>query len=115
MRSLLRLILRHHLFFIFLLMEGLSFTILIQYNRFHRAGFLNITRNIQGFTYNRMGNLKNYFYLRKINQELANENNLLLNQLDYYKQLVANNPAESADAQPGRKYTYIPARVINNS
>ena len=59
--------------------------------------------------------MKNYFYLRKINQELANENNLLLNQLDYYKQLVANNPAESADAQPGRKYTYIPARVINNS
>jgi rod shape-determining protein MreC len=115
MRSLLRFILRYHLFFIFLLMEGLSFTILIQYNRFHRAGFLNITRNIQGFTYTRLGNLKDYFYLRKINQDLANENNLLLNQLDHYKQLMVNYPVGVADSLPGRKYVYIPAMVINNS
>lgn len=96
-------------------MEILSFTILIQYNRFHRAGFLNITRNIQGFTYTRLGNLKNYLYLKKINQELANENNLLLNQLDQYKQLAVNYPIGISDSLPGRKYTYIPAIVINNS
>jgi rod shape-determining protein MreC len=96
-------------------MEILSFTILVQYNRFHRAGFLNITRNIQGFTYTRLGNLKNYLYLRKINQDLANENNLLLNQLDRYRQLLINYPFAPGDSFPGRKYTYIPARVVNNS
>jgi len=97
------------------MMEILSFTILIQYNRFHRAGFLNITRNIQGFTYSRLGNLKNYLYLRKLNQDLANENNLLLNQLDHYKQIQANNPFMLGDSIPGRKYAYIPGKVINNS
>jgi len=115
MKSLVRFIFRYQLVFIFLIMEILSFTILVQYNRFHRAGFLNITRNIQGFTYSRLGNLKNYLYLRKINQELVNENNLLLNQLDYYKQLLANNPVITGDSMPGRKYTYVPAKVLNNS
>jgi len=115
MRNLVRFILRYQLVFIFLVMEILSFTILVQYNRFHRAGFLNITRNIQGFTYSRLGNLKNYLYLRKINQQLVNENNLLLNQLDHYKQSMANNPMMTGDSLPGRKYTYIPAKVLNNS
>lgn len=96
-------------------MEALSFTILIQYNRFHRAGFLNITRNVQGFTYTRMGNLKEYIYLRKINQDLVNENNLLRNQLDHYKQIAGNYQVSTGDSIPGRKYVYIPATVINNS
>ena len=115
MRYILRFILRYHLFLIFIMMEILSFTILLQNNRFQRTQFLNIARNTQGLTYSRLGNLKNYLYLRKINRELINQNNLLLNQLDQYKQFLTNYPPLLNDSLPGRKYTYIPARVINNS
>jgi rod shape-determining protein MreC len=45
---------------------------------------------------------------------LVNENNLLHNQLDQYKQMTMNQPVLSATTT-GRKYTYTQARIINNS
>ena len=115
MRNLLQFIIRNHLFFLFLLMEILSFTLIFRYNRFHRAGVLNFASSVQGFTYSRVARFQEYVNLRKINQDLINENNLLHNQLDQYKQMVMNTPVLSASSYPGRKYTYTQARIINNS
>jgi rod shape-determining protein MreC len=95
-------------------MEILSFTLIFQYNRFHRAGVLNFASSIQGFTYSKVLRFQEYLNLRKINQELINENNLLHNQLDHYKQMAMNAPVLSTPST-GRKYTYIPSRIINNS
>jgi rod shape-determining protein MreC len=115
MRSLFRFIVRYHFFFLFLLVETLSVGILIQYNRYHRAGFINFTDNIQGFMFDRLGGIMKYTNLRKINQDLAAENNLLRNQLDDYNQLIRNDEIRRIDSLPGRLYTYTPAIVVNNS
>jgi len=96
-------------------MEALSFIVLVQYNRFHRAGFINLTSNIQGFFYDNMYGMKEYLNLKKVNQNLRMENNLLRNQLDQYNRLIENSYLVQNDSLPGRKYTYISARVINNS
>jgi rod shape-determining protein MreC len=95
-------------------METLSFTLVFQYNRFHRAGVLNFASSVQGFTYSKVVSFQEYLNLRKINQELINENNLLHNQLDQYKQMVMNTPVLSASS-PGRKYSYTQSKIINNS
>jgi rod shape-determining protein MreC len=115
MRNLLQFIIRNQLFFIFLLMEIISFTLIFQYNRFHKAGVLNFASSVQGFTYSKVARFKEYLNLRKINQELINENNLLHNQLDQYKQMVMSTPVLSAYSYPGRKYSYVQTRIINNS
>jgi rod shape-determining protein MreC len=115
MRNLLQFIIRNQLFFIFLLMEIISFTLIFQYNRFHKAGVLNFASSVQGFTYSKVARFKEYLNLRKINQELINENNLLHNQLDQYKQMVMSTPTLSAHSYPGRKYSYVQTRIINNS
>jgi len=114
MRNLLQFIIRYHLFFIFLLMEIISFTLIFQYNRFHRAGVLNFASSVQGFTYTKVVRFKEYLNLRKINQQLTIENNLLHNQLDQYKQMSLNTPVLSATL-PGRKYSYTQSKIINNS
>jgi rod shape-determining protein MreC len=115
MRSLFRFIVRYHFFFLFLLVETFSVGILIQYNRYHRAGFINFTDDIQGFMFNHLGGIRKYTNLRKINQDLAAENNLLRNQLDQYNMLLSNNEISRTDSLPGRLYTYTPATVVNNS
>jgi rod shape-determining protein MreC len=96
-------------------MEILSFTLIFRYNRYQRAGVLNFSSTIQGIAYSRVFRFKEYLHLHKINQELVNENNLLHNQLDYYKQILRDNPEMNDTDFPGRKFTYIPARIINNS
>jgi rod shape-determining protein MreC len=95
-------------------MEILSFTLIFRYNRFQRAGALNFASSVQGFTYSKVVRFREYVNLRTINQELVNENNLLHNQLDQYKQMTMNQPVLSATTT-GRKYTYTQARIINNS
>lgn len=115
MRSLFRFIVRYHFFFLFLLVETLSVGILIQYNRYHRAGFINFTDDLQGFMFDHLGSIRKYTNLRKANQDLAAENNLLRNQLDQYNLLLGNNQIRKFDSLPGRLYTYTPANVVNNS
>jgi rod shape-determining protein MreC len=115
MRTLLQFIIRYHLFFLFLLMEVFSFTLIFKYNRYQRAGILNFSSSVQGFAYSKVFKFREYLNLYKINQELVNENNLLHNQLDNYKQIVRNSPVMDETSFPGRKFTYIPAMIINNS
>ena len=115
MRSLFRFIVRYHFFFLFLLVETLSIAILIQYNRYHRAGFINFTDDLQGFMFDQLGSISKYTNLRKTNQDLAAENNLLRNQLDQYNVLLSNSEIRRIDSLPGRLYTFTPAIVVNNS
>ena len=115
MRSLFRFIVKYHFFFLFLLVETLSTGILIQYNRYHRAGFINFTDKIQGIMFDRLGGFRKYTSLRKINRDLAAENNLLHNQLDQYNRLLRNNEVRTIDTLPGRLYTFTSAEVVNNS
>jgi rod shape-determining protein MreC len=96
-------------------MEIFSFTLIFRYNRYQRAGVLNFSSSVQGFAYSKVFKFKGYLNLYKINQELVNENNLLHNQLDHYKQITRNSPVMDENHFPGRKFTYIPARIINNS
>jgi rod shape-determining protein MreC len=96
-------------------MEILSFTLIFRYNSYQRAGVLNFASAVQGFTYSKVSGFKEYLNLNKINQELVNENILLHNQLDHYRQILRNTPDMGETSLPGRKYTYVPAQVISNS
>jgi rod shape-determining protein MreC len=96
-------------------MEIISFTLVFRYNSYQRAGVLNFASTVQGFTYSKINGLRNYLNLNKVNQELVDENILLRNQLDHYTQVLRNSIETAETELPGRKYTYIPARVISNS
>jgi len=115
MRTLLQFIIRNHFFFLFLLMEIFSFTLIFRYNSYQRAGVLNFASAVQGFTYSRVTRFKNYLNLYKVNRELVNENILLHNQLDHYRQVLRNIPEMGETTMSGRKYTFMPAQVISNS
>ena len=115
MRNLLRLIVRYHFFFLFLLLEVLAIFMLVQRNNFHRARFINASRSVQGFFYVNLGGMKEYLLLRQINAELYKENTLLRNRLDDLEKQREKSSILRSDSIPGRQFAYIPARVINNS
>jgi rod shape-determining protein MreC len=99
----------------FLILEGLAFTILLRNNLFHNSWGHNFTQTLTGNYYEKMGNVKEYFSLREINRKLAGENAALRNQIEnVYKSddifFYAIN-----DTIHKQKYFYTTARVINNS
>ena len=76
---------------------------------------MNFKHAFEGNLSEKFLNLKDYMNLRKENKRLIEENNKLYNRLARYKNLNAENRVDSLDSMYMKQYTYIPAKVINNS
>lgn len=113
MRSLLRFLIRYHAFILFLLLEVLAIILVAQFNSFHKAKLFKIRHVILGGISKKYDNYASYFSLSKENKALVQENSRLYNLLpdDYYNPISESTP----DTSENNKYTFISARVINNS
>lgn len=115
MRSLLNFLLRIHFLLLFILIEVFSFTLLIKHNNFHKAKFVNFTRQLAGDFYTKTANLKQYLSLAEENKRLAAENNRLLNIIESTYKSDEIFFRSVNDTILNQRYQYTPARIINNS
>lgn len=115
MRSLLNFLLRIHFLLLFILIEIFSITLLVNNNNFHKARFVNFTRQLAGNFYNKTANLKQYLSLNEENSRLAEENNRLLNIIESTYKSDEIFFRSVNDTVYNQRYQYTPARIINNS
>lgn len=115
MRNLLRLIIRYHFFFLFLLLEAISLLIVVQNNSFQRSRFIGMSRSVEGFFYETFGGIRDYLILRQTNRDLQMENALLRNRMDDLNRKLEASSESGYDSVPRRQFSYIPALVINAS
>ncbi|HVV56477.1 MAG TPA: rod shape-determining protein MreC [Mucilaginibacter sp.] len=115
MRNLLIFITKYNAFFLFLIFEIASLVIYIKYNSFQKATFINSAGKITGGLYSQVNQLTSYLSLRDVNDSLAKENARLRNQLksSFYIDSVSKKTVK--DTIYKQQYTYIEAKVINNS
>jgi rod shape-determining protein MreC len=115
MRNLLIFITKYNAFFLFLIFEISSLIIYIKYNSFQKATFISSTAKVTGALYTQVNGLYGYLALREVNDSLAKENARLRNQLktSFYIDTVAKHKVD--DTIYKQQYTYIEAKVINNS
>ncbi|HEY4198760.1 MAG TPA: rod shape-determining protein MreC [Mucilaginibacter sp.] len=115
MRNLLIFITKYNAFFLFLIFEISSLVIYIKYNSFQKASFINSTNQVTGVLYGQMSDLYSYLSLREVNDSLARENARLRNQLktSFYVDTLAKR--QVTDTIYKQQYTFIEAKVINNS
>jgi len=113
--NLLRFILRHHFFIVFVIIESFSIYLLVQKNDFQKSSVMNFTRSISGYFFQRAHQAKEYTRLYEINQELIEENAKLRNQLQSSWASRKSNFHLVSDSLYDEAYYYTPARVINNS
>jgi rod shape-determining protein MreC len=71
MRGLLNFIVRYHYFILFILIECFTLVLLIQYNDYHRASFLNSSSNVSGGVYTKIHSFSQYLNLTTANKELT--------------------------------------------
>lgn len=115
MNNLIRFIVRNHHFFIFLIIEFIAFSLLIQYNQYHRSTFLNKSGTALSAVHSFTNDLEDFFYLRDANQELARQNAHILNTLKKSYKSNKVSYEEIYDSVYFKKWHYMVARVLNNS
>ena len=115
MRNLLIFITKYNAFFLFLIFEITSLVIYIKYNSFQKATFISSTSKVTGTLYTQVNGFKDYLNLKNVNDSLAKENARLRGQLktSFYKDTSAKH--EVTDTNYKQQYTFIEAKVINNS
>ncbi len=115
MRNLLIFITKYNAFFLFLIFEVSALLIYIKYNSFQKATFINSQNQVTGTMYAQVNQLKGYLRLKDVNDSLARENAKLRGMLktSYYVDTVDKHKV--VDTVYKQQYTYIVAKVINNS
>ena len=115
MRNLLIFITKYNAFFLFIIFEISSLIIYIKFNSFQKASFINSTNKVTGTLYAQVDVLYNYLSLRETNDSLAKENARLRGQLKASFYIDSVNKKQVVDTIYKQQYTYVEAKVINNS
>ena len=113
MKEIIKLILKYHFTIIFILLEIVSFSLLIRHNEYQRAIFSESASTLFGNISSTITSIKDYFRLKEMNESLANENILLKNRLEKYEFLrdTIIHGTVVQDSIP--VYEYIGAKQVN--
>jgi rod shape-determining protein MreC len=115
MRNLILFLTKNYYFILFLFLETFSIFLVIQNNNFQRAHFLNSSNQLSGTIYQTYSGITDYFGLKEKYRKMAEENALLRNQLRQSFAYQPNPGAVVKDSLHKQQYTFIVAKVVNNS
>ncbi|MBX9782019.1 MAG: rod shape-determining protein MreC [Chitinophagaceae bacterium] len=121
MRNLFAFIRRYSVLLFFLVLEGVSISLLVSYNKFHQAAYMDAAGEITGSLQTQYASVENYFHLKKENQDLRRRLNELQNRLpenfqgaDTAQRVITDSiPVDTSGER--RRYIYMDAQVVNNS
>lgn len=115
MGNLIRFFSKNSFLFLFLLLLFLAFTLLVQNNNYQNSKFFNSSNFLIGNLYSTVNNVNDYFNLKEVNVELAEQNAKLKSaQIDNFSQVYGRVFLVN-DTTYSQKYVYTSAKVINNS
>ncbi|PCJ01180.1 MAG: rod shape-determining protein MreC [Flavobacteriales bacterium] len=115
MGNLIRFLSKNSFLFLFLFLLFVSFTLLVQNNNYQNSKFFNSSNFLIGNLYSTVNNVNEYFNLKEINSELAEQNAKLKSvQINNFYQ-VYGNVFLINDTTYSQKYVYTSAKAINNS
>lgn len=115
MKNIFVFIWRNHFVFLFLVLQSFSFYLLVQTNNYQRASFINSANAVSGNMLSIYNGIRDYFYLKRTNEQLAAENAELKKQsanayFRYDVQVFNVN-----DTVYRQQYIYRAAKVVNNT
>ena len=122
MRNLIEFIKKYNHWFVFVLLEVVSFVLLFKFNSYQGSVWFSSANAVAGKVYEVDAAVKNYFSLTKINEQL-NQRNLYLEQtvrrlqdkIDRLEPQEDSSWLTLTQAEVLKDYKLIPAKVITNS
>ena len=120
MRNLLDFLARHNHWFLFVLLEVVSFVLLFKYNSYQGSVWFSSANAVAGKVYDASSAVDQYFSLVDVNRKLTERNVYLERErarLTDTATVAAKDSTYMQRMQAGvlRKYKSVPARVVSNS
>jgi rod shape-determining protein MreC len=118
MYNLLRFLIRYHLLFFFILLQGFCGYLIYQNSHYHQAAMVNMANDANGQVYQSYTHAQDYIHLREMSDSLVTENARLRAQLrnaQNEEQPILRTATDTPSVKWMQVYTYMPAKVIRNS
>lgn len=121
MQQILNFLIKHNHWFLFILLEGISFVLLFSFNRYQNAAMFTSANEFAGNIYSFMSDVDGYFGLSDENEALVEQNRVLINDIEQLKQELASFKdstalATNSFAAPLKgDFRFNTARAVNNS
>lgn len=115
MRNLFRFIIRYYFFFLFLLLETVAIIFVIQHQHYQRAWFASSANYMAGNFYRMSSGITDYFSLRRVNRQLAEDNTRLMEFTSESFLKTDRQVFTFLDTLYSRRFRYINAEVISNT
>ena len=120
MRNLLEFLAKYNHWFVFLILEVVSMVLLFQYNSYQGSAWFSSANAVTGKLYEWDANVETFFSLTKVNQELAQRNAYLEQEVQKLSDSLVCVTKDSSIYHRDqfallRNYRLIPAKVVANS
>ena len=121
MQTILNFLIKHNHWFLFTLLEGISFVLIISFNNYQSAVIFTSANNIAGNIYSAITDIDSYFGLKSDNAILKEYNRTLIEELEQTKNelknvkgnlILASRPLTT---KKEKGFFYKTATVVNNS
>lgn len=120
MRNLLAFLAKYNHWFVFILLEVISFALLFRYNSFQGSVFFSSANAVAGKIYEYRSNVTTFFSMSQNNKRLTERNLMLEQEVKTLSQYIARNNGDSLvldkyQKQMLKDFRLIPAKVISSS
>ena len=120
MRNLLNFLLKYNHWFLFILLEVISFVLLFRFNHYQHSVYFSSANAVAGKVYEVSGGITSYFHLKSVNEDLLDRIMELEQQNHNLEDALGRHLSDSTDLNsirnlPNTDYQVFKARVINNS
>lgn len=115
MKNLIRFLTNNSFVFLFIFLLFLSFLLLVKNNNYQNSKFFNSSNFLIGNLYSTINNVNDYFNLKEVNADLAEQNaRLQSSQIGSFTK-INGTVVEIKDTIYAQKYVYTSAKAINNT
>ncbi len=120
MRNLLNFLLKYNHWFLFILLEVISFVLLFRFNHYQHSVYFSSANAVAGKVYEVSGGITSYFHLKSVNEDLLDRIMELEQQNHNLEDALGRHLSDSTELNsirnlPNTDYQFFKARVINNS
>lgn len=120
MRNLIEFLARQHHWFVFVLLEAISLTLLFSYNNYQSSVWFSSANVVVGRIYDWCSQLEHFFSLTKVNEELTARNIALEEKISDLSEKLTTVTKDSSYVKdslllPVQEMKLIPAKVVSNS
>lgn len=118
MKEIIKLILKYHFTIIFILLEVVSFSLIVQHNNYQRTVFLGRTASFFGYISSLLSTADDYLLLARTNGKLAEENIRLKNTVEELQSYIAATASDTIRIDTtvfDPAFVYQRAKIVNSN